>query len=420
MTDQEDYDEMANNILPVFGGELLLPGLSKQLPFSRSDCVYSISYIRGKRGEVDVVEYIPCPQPKDILVTQSKYILSTGLTRCYDGDGEQIDCQGTGQDAEYMVGVAWPGDRFELMGEGLVQDRATGLIWTRNSCLSEFPLSWQESLEFVEQMNRETRYGRSDWRMPNRRELRSLVDHGRKNPVLSRNHPFQHVFLGWFWTSTTAAIAPRYAWYVHFAGGRMFYGRKDDYCWVWPVCGSSPVLACTGASRCYNEQGLPVNCGKSRQDGAIGMGVPWPTPRFVETQFGVRDGLTGLTWDTKALLGRKMGSWSEALATVSTHADETGLPWRMPTINELESLVDASTHTPALPATHPFGEVQEAYWSSTTSSFETDWAYVLYLNKGAVGVGYKKNSDFALWPVLSMTAHDHPMGGIERKSDSRG
>mgnify|MGYP002870248384 CR=1 FL=1 len=71
-------------------------------------------------------------------------------------------------------------------------------------------------------------------------------------------------------------------------------------------------------------------------------------------------------------------------------------------INELESLVDASAHSPALSPGHPFTDLQQAYWSSTTSAFETDWAYVLYMHKGAVGVGYKKNRDFALWPVISV------------------
>jgi hypothetical protein len=88
----------------------------------------------------------------------------------------------------------------------------------------------------------------------------------------------------------------------------------------------------------------------------------------------------------------------------------------MPSINELESLVDASTHTPALPLDQPFFDIAEAYWSSTTSVFETDWAYVLYLKKGAVGVGYKKNSDFALWPVLSIETDDHEVSESQQKN----
>lgn len=332
----------------------------------------------------------------------TSYILSTGLTRCYNEDGDVVDCLGSGQDAEFLAGHDWPLERFETTGEHLVVDRATGLIWTKNSCPTDFPLSWQEALGFIEQMNKEARYGRSDWRMPNRRELRSLIDHSSKKPALTIGHPFKNVFLGWFWTSTTAAIATCYAWYVHLEGGRMFYGNKDGYYWVWPVCGSADILPRTGARDCYDEHGSIISCAGSRQDGSLLMGAPWPEPRFQSSGIGVLDRLTGLTWNTRASVGSKASTWNEALAAVDSYAKESKTPWRMPTINELESLVDASSHSPALPKEHPFADIEQSYWSSTTSSYETDWAYVLYLEKGAVGVGYKKNIDFSLWPVMSM------------------
>lgn len=70
------------------------------------------------------------------------------------------------------------------------------------------------------------------------------------------------------------------------------------------------------------------------------MGTAWPKPRFIPLEFGVLDELTGLTWHTRAIVGRENGTWNEALAAVSSYSVETRLPWRMPTINELESLVD--------------------------------------------------------------------------------
>ncbi len=93
-------------------------------------------------------------------------------------------------------------------------------------------------------------------------------------------------------------------------------------------------------------------------------------------------------WRTKDLAFRfRFQIKGMALTVVGTYAKKSHLPWQMPTINELESLVDASIHSPALPAEHPFSDIQQAYRSSTTSSFETDWSYVLYIVKGAVGGG---------------------------------
>ena len=55
--------------------------------------------------------------------------------------------------------------------------------------------------------------------------------------------------------------------------------------------------------------------------------------------------------------------------------------------------------TPALPKDHPFRDDQEAYWSSTSSGFEPDWCMALYMHKGAVGVGQKKDENFSVWAV---------------------
>lgn len=61
--------------------------------------------------------------------------------------------------------------------------------------------------------------------------------------------------------------------------------------------------------------------------------------------------------------------------------------------------MDCSAHGPALPASHPFNNVRDVYWSSTTSLYEPDWAWALYLDKGAVGVGQKRQAQFCVWAV---------------------
>ncbi len=280
-------------------------------------------------------------------------------------------------------------------------DRLTGLVWSRDALPAGFPLEWQEALEFVADLNARAWLGRWDWRLPNRRELRSLMSYQSRMPALPEGHPFVNVFSGWYWSSTTAAIAPNHAWYVHMEGARMFYGGKDQSYMVWPVRGrGNGLLAATGQRDCFDAGGNPVPCAGSGQDGELRMGRAWPLHRFEVTETGVLDRLSGLLWHAEADLTGEPVSWEEALGAVAALARrDPRSGWRLPNINELELLVDASRARPALPGNAPFGKVQTGYWSSTTSCFEPDWAWALYLDKGATGVGQKRGRHFHVWPV---------------------
>lgn len=331
-----------------------------------------------------------------------RHVLHTGQTRCWDASGREIPCRGTGQDGEWQRGAPWPAERFVVRGE-VVTDGLTGLHWCRDATVSTYPCTWAEALAQVTDMNRERHGGRDDWRLPNRNELRSLMSYQARKPALAEGHPFVNVFLGWYWTSTTAAISPAYAWAVHLEGARMFYGRKDQEYLCWPVCGAgNGLLPRTGQRRCIDAGGVVIDCRGMGQDGELQTGAPWPEPRFTVTGEVVRDRLTGLAWARRADPGGEPVAWQEALDRVSAWNDEHGtaqLVWRLPTINELASLVDCDAHSPALPAGHPFIGLQDGYWSATTSFFECDWAWVLYLDKGACGVGHKPGRTFFLWPV---------------------
>lgn len=329
--------------------------------------------------------------------------LATGQPLCYDADGNEIACRGSGQDAEFRAGRTWPVPRFAPQDD-LVLDRLTGLVWPRNASLAEWPLTWVEAIEFVAGMNRARRFGFADWRLPNRRELRSLMSHHTRKPALPEAHPFIEVFSGWYWSSTSAAISPAHAWYVHMEGARMFYGGKDQSYMVWPVRGvGNAVLAATGQTRCYDAVGRVIACAGSGQDGEQRVGRAWPVPRFGNIDGDVVvDKLTGLRWRRGADLTGGLVTWTEALKAVAELNRGSGKAagcWRLPNINELESLVDCNTHGPALPEEHLFEDVRAGYWSSTTSAFEPDWAWALYLEKGAVGVGQKRGRHFHVWAV---------------------
>jgi hypothetical protein len=294
----------------------------------------------------------------------------------------------------------------------LVQDAATGLFWPRQANPLGAPVTWAEGLAAVADMNRQGFLGFSDWRMPNRAELRSLIDHSARQPALPAGHPFRDVFLGWYWTSTSKAGQENYAWNAHFEGGRLFYSRKDEFRLLWPVRGESAVLPRTGQQGCFDGSGAAIACAGSGQDGELRRGLPWPAPRFAEAavngEEGVLDRFSGLVWLHPQRLDAGLLDWRGA----QDFAAAQGEGWRLPDIRELESLVDAGRANPALPdELAALGSIAaEGFWSATQSGFDPAWAFVLYVQKGAVGVGFKAGREFPCWPVRG--AVRGPLPGI--------
>jgi hypothetical protein len=306
-----------------------------------------------------------------------QFLLETDQIRCYAPDGSEITCRGSGQDAEKeKTAPLLSHGRFQEKGR-VIRDRATGAIWTKDANPADFPLSWSEAAEFTAEMRHRRAHGYERWHLPTRRLLFSLISHQQKNPCLPEGHPFEDVFPGYYWTSETCRRLPDQAWYGHMGGGRIHRGMKHGSYMVWPV--SLPNE--TSPHRDTRKQG-----------------------RFTLDGGAVHDTWTGRTWLRDADIAGGLLSWSEALSTVrELNRDRSdGAPaWRLPNIRELESLVDIGSHSPALPSGHPFIHVREAYWSSTTSVYETRYAWTLYSRDGYIGVGFKPREDFHAWPVRS-------------------
>ena len=66
---------------------------------------------------------------------------------------------------------------FADNGDGTITDNATGLMWSQDD--SAIGLNWEEALAWVEQKNAENYLGYSDWRLPDAKELQSIVDYTR-------------------------------------------------------------------------------------------------------------------------------------------------------------------------------------------------------------------------------------------------
>jgi hypothetical protein len=66
---------------------------------------------------------------------------------------------------------------FSENTDATISDNATGLMWDKSD--SEVGMNWEEALTWVEEKNAENYKGYSDWRLPNVKELQSIVDYSR-------------------------------------------------------------------------------------------------------------------------------------------------------------------------------------------------------------------------------------------------
>jgi Protein of unknown function (DUF1566) len=202
---------------------------------------------RDDKGDNDRDAFSPVPQ--------------TGQVLCWDSDGVEIFCRGTGQDGALQEGVAIPTPRFTDKKDGTIKDNLTGLIWLKNANCPGSTLDWQGALDFVAGINDGTNNcgdssgksgsHRTDWRLPNIRELYSLIDFAFVFPALSNaagtgqgseNDPFLNLQITrLYWSSTTYQGNPKIlAWVVDVVDGLVVgIGKKGVDGFVLAVRGGS-------------------------------------------------------------------------------------------------------------------------------------------------------------------------------------
>jgi len=172
----------------------------------------------------------------------------TGQTRCYDTDGNEIDCAGTGQDGDLEKGVAWPNPRFTDNENGTVTDNLTGLIWLKNANCFSFR-TWANALSDCNSLANgqcELTDGSvaGDWRLPNVKELESLRHFGFHGPAVpntagtgkwSEGQPFIGVQSNVYWSASTFSGYANNVWRVNMYLGTVDGGNKSYAFYVWPV-----------------------------------------------------------------------------------------------------------------------------------------------------------------------------------------
>ena len=188
-----------------------------------ADAIYLLTYLFG---------HGPTPEP---IQSSSGALPATGQTKCYAMYGSEVACNDPnvpGQDGYYQKGCP-SANRFVDHQDGTVTDTFTGLMWQKQTAPGLY--MWDEALRYCENL---TLAGHSDWRLPNVRELHSIVDYGRGPSI---DPVFEADLLGaeswWYWSSSTGAHNPDDAWLVHFYDGYVFNDSKGYDCCVRAVRG---------------------------------------------------------------------------------------------------------------------------------------------------------------------------------------
>lgn len=175
----------------------------------------------------------------------------------------QTDMARSGDDGDLEQGVAWPLQRFVIIrcdangpcadqssdcdnnvSTDVVYDALTGLVWTRDADLPKGKKIWEDALTYAN--GRNLCGVASGWHLPNRKEMRSLVQFGERNDIWFYDIGFQNTKgtqEDYYWTSTTYGPSTAYAWYWRDLDGQTHFsplgqGDKKSSAYVWPVNGS--------------------------------------------------------------------------------------------------------------------------------------------------------------------------------------
>lgn len=168
---------------------------------------------------------------------------------------EEPKCVGTNARVEASTSTA----RFEINGE-LVKDLVTGLTWARCplgysmdttvGCVAisgaTLTYSWKDAItKSVDPAgdNTGSYLGKTGWRVPNIKELTSIIEHGCQSPSVNRL-VFPNTPVGAYWTNSPISVSQKSlsAWMVDFG-----YGKADvvdaSYISVGKTTDGTPILA---------------------------------------------------------------------------------------------------------------------------------------------------------------------------------
>lgn len=248
--------------------------------------------------------------------------------------------------AFWFVIVAFAGNswaaRFVDNGDGTVTDNKTRLVWQQEPAWSTY--TWAKASTYCRDLQSG---GYSDWRLPVVTESKTLVDYTRHGPAL--NPVFEA--RGIEWASTTSVKDNKMAWSLDPYNGWVGLRAKDSYF--------------TNVRCVRGKTTLPLD----------------PSSHLkILTKNSIKDTLHHLVWQRSD--DGKRRTWQQAAQYCRNMALDGKKNWRLPTIVELQTIVDYKAHHPAI-SKEFFQCRSDVYWSSSEEvGYKNTW-FVSFEDGGA-------------------------------------
>ncbi len=254
-------------------------------------------------------------------------------------------------------------------GDGTVTDVITGLMWVRCPAGQNGPdcstgaagsYFWSQALNYCETLELA---GYSDWRLPNRNELQTIVDYRRHSPAIDEG-AFPNTPTWNFWSSSSFALDESEAWAVSFTEGEPQH--------IHHVGDIHARCVRLGPLNQGNFDVLTLSGDRVVTDSANGLmwqGCP-----------------LGQTGDRCLSGGAGMYEWQQAKDACDNLVYAGFDDWRLPDIAELNTVVDVNRYAPAIDSTAFLGPpLAVAFWSSTPKADSQDGFWLVNLSRGELG-----------------------------------
>jgi len=140
----------------------------------------------------------------------------------------------TGDDGDHEAGAAFNYQTMSIGGDLVTVDHNTGLMWATDG--NHYGCNWGQQTDWdaaIDWCNNLDFAGYTDWRLPNVKELQSIIDYGTHYPAIDITY-FINTKSDPYWSSTTGDGDPdgsEFAWRVHFHTGEVYayYKTVDNY-----------------------------------------------------------------------------------------------------------------------------------------------------------------------------------------------